>query len=51
MERTLIRVLKSILIIGLFLGAVVLALGYKIFMLWLEMGETEQAAEGKSVVE
>jgi predicted PurR-regulated permease PerM len=38
-------------IIGLFLGAVVLALGYKIFMLWLEMGETEQAAEGKSVVE
>jgi predicted PurR-regulated permease PerM len=31
-------------IIGLFLGAVVLALGYKVFILWLEVGEAEQAS-------
>ena len=31
-------------IIGLFVGAVVLAVGYKLFQVWLEMGETDQAA-------
>jgi predicted PurR-regulated permease PerM len=31
-------------ILGLFVGAVVLALGYKLLMMWLEMEEEEQAA-------
>jgi len=32
-------------IIGLFLGAVILALGYKLFQAWLEIGEEQQAEE------
>ena len=31
-------------IIGLFVGAVVLSLGYKLFIAWLKLGETESAA-------
>jgi predicted PurR-regulated permease PerM len=41
-------------IIGLFVGAVVLALGYKLFQAWLDLGEqvseTGQAAEDKPIV-
>jgi predicted PurR-regulated permease PerM len=32
-------------IIGLFLGAVILALGYKLFLAWMESGEEPQAQE------
>lgn len=34
-------------IVGLFLGAVVLALGYELFMAWLEAGDREAAAPGQ----
>jgi predicted PurR-regulated permease PerM len=41
-------------IIGLFVGAVVLALGYKLFQAWLDLGEpvseTGQVAEDKPIV-
>lgn len=33
-------------IIGLFLGAVILALGYKLFQAWLQLGAEEQPQEG-----
>ena len=32
-------------IVGLFVGAVVLALGYDLFMLWLNEGDTEAALQ------
>jgi len=33
-------------IIGLFVGAVVLVLGYKLFLAWLAGAETEEARAG-----
>jgi predicted PurR-regulated permease PerM len=33
-------------IIGLFLGAVILALGYKLFQMWMSAGEPEEAESG-----
>ena len=36
-------------IVGLFVGAVVLALGYDLFMLWLHMDEPEKLPEGLKV--
>lgn len=35
-------------ILGLFVGAVVLAVGYKLFMMWLVMGEDKPSAKKKS---
>ena len=36
-------------IIGLFLGAVLLAVGYQMFMEWVDEGETEKGSEEKAV--
>jgi predicted PurR-regulated permease PerM len=35
-------------IIGLFVGAIILALGYKLFLLWLKGDPQPQAEPGKS---